>query len=234
MDESDEASGHVFLSYVREDSRNVDYLHRSLESAGIRVWHDTTELWPGEDWRARIREAIGTNAFVFVACFSRQSNGRASSYQNEELILAIDELRRRPAGDHWLIPVRFDDCDIPDHEIGAGRTLRSLHRADLFGDNAADGADKLIAAIRRIIDRRRADSGAAPVLGSMTASAEPSGAVPAERSSQAADASLPGLTPVDISDAGIVTIFGNVTLRGKYVAARDLHIDESGRDSQDD
>jgi nucleoside phosphorylase len=159
MDESGLAPGHVFVSYVREDSRNVDQLHHMLQSAGIPVWRDTTELWPGEDWGVKIREAIRTNAFVFIGCFSRQSIGRASSYQNEELSLAINEMRKRPATDHWLMPVRFDDCDIPDLDIGSGRTLRSLHRADLFGLHAPDNADRLIAAVRRIVDHHRDNSG---------------------------------------------------------------------------
>jgi hypothetical protein len=55
--------------------------------------------------------------------------------QNEELLLVIDQLCRRPPDDPWLTPVRFDDCDIPDLKLGADRTLASIHRADLFGAN---------------------------------------------------------------------------------------------------
>ena len=53
-----EPVGHVFISYVREDSSEVDQLQQVLEAAGIRVWRDTADLWPGEDWRAKIRQAI--------------------------------------------------------------------------------------------------------------------------------------------------------------------------------
>ena len=127
--------GHAFISYVREDSDEVEVLQRILQTAGILVWRDTASLWPGEDWRAKIRGAITRNALVFIACFSSHSAARRESYQNEELVLAIDQLRRRRPDDPWLIPLRFDDCDIPDFELGAGRTLASLHRADLFGAN---------------------------------------------------------------------------------------------------
>ena len=61
--------GHVFFSSVREDSIEVGRLPRLLESAGIRVWRDTADLWPGKDWRVKIRQAITDNALVFVACF---------------------------------------------------------------------------------------------------------------------------------------------------------------------
>jgi TIR domain-containing protein len=150
--------GHVFISYVREDSIEVDRLQRLLESAGVRVWRDTADLWPGEDWRVKIRQAISDNALVFLACFSRRSLARRRSYQNEELILAIDQMRRRPPGEPWLIPVRFDECDIPDLEIGGGRSLTDIQHADLFGDGFDDAAARLNAAVLRILGRYVGDS----------------------------------------------------------------------------
>lgn len=53
----------------------------------------------------------------------------------------------------WLIPVRFDDCEIPDWDIGAGRTIGSIQRADLFGDGYDAEADRLVVAVRRILGR---------------------------------------------------------------------------------
>jgi hypothetical protein len=144
-------SGYVFISYVHEDSHQVDRLQWVLEAAGVRVWRDTADLWPGEDWRAKIRHAITDDAFVFLACFSRRGLARRKSYQNEELVLAIEQMRRRPPGEPWLIPVRFDDCEIPDWDIGGGRRLISIRRADLFGDRFDDGAARLIEAVKRIL-----------------------------------------------------------------------------------
>lgn len=149
MSESPGASGPVFVSYAREDSGHVDRLQRVLQHAGIPVWRDTTQLWPGQDWRAQIRGAITGDALVFLVCFSQASLSRTMSYQNEELVLAIEQLRLRPADDSWLIPVRFDDCQIPDRDIGAGRTLGSIHRADLFGEGYDRNASRLVEAILR-------------------------------------------------------------------------------------
>ena len=73
------------------------------------------------------------------------------SYQNEELTLAIEQLRLRPPGDPWLIPVRFDECRIPAWDIGGGRTLASIQRADLFGNHFRGAAERLVAAILRIL-----------------------------------------------------------------------------------
>jgi hypothetical protein len=146
--------GHVFISYVREDSLQVDRLELALRTADVPIWRDKASLWPGEDWRVKIRHAIADDALVFLACFSRNSFARKKSYQNEELLLAIEQLRLRTPDDPWLIPVRFDDCEIPDLEIGGGRSLAWIQRADLFGDLFDEGLTKLTAAVLRILARQ--------------------------------------------------------------------------------
>lgn len=153
------ASGHVFISYVRENSSEVDDLQRILESHGIRVWRDKSSLWPGDDWQVAIRAAITDDALVFIACFSRESVAKRQSYQHEELNLAVEEMRRRPSGQPWLIPARLNECEIPDINLGGGRTLRSLHWADLFGADAGANADRLVSAVRRILGKHSTQAG---------------------------------------------------------------------------
>jgi WD40 repeat protein len=143
--------GHAFISYVREDSGEVDELQQALEAAGVPVWRDTASLWPGEDWGAMIREAITQDTLVFIACFSSRSTARRRSYQNAELLLAIDELKSRQPGTPWLIPVRFDRCDIPDLDLGGGRTLRSLQQSDLFGPGRGRATERLVVAVKRLL-----------------------------------------------------------------------------------
>lgn len=147
------ASGHVFLSYVREDTDAVDRLQADLEAAGLRVWRDTEDLWPGDDWSMKIREAIQGDALVFLACFSTASAARNRTYQNEELVVAIEAFRQRRPDEPWLIPVRLDDCAITDREIGAGRMLSSLQRVDLFGEGSRRGMSRLVATILRLLGR---------------------------------------------------------------------------------
>jgi hypothetical protein len=152
LDGQPAVTGHAFLSYVREDSGQADRLERALENAGIPVWRDTSDLWPGEDWQLEIRSAITGNALAFIACFSRNSLARQATYQNEELTLAIEQLRLRRPEQAWLIPVRFDDSEIPDRDIGAGRMLSTLQRADLFDDRFDDEIARLVTGIRRILN----------------------------------------------------------------------------------
>jgi hypothetical protein len=145
------SKGHVFISYVREDDEKVTRLEKLLRDAGISVWRDTTDLWPGMDWRGEIRRAITDDALVFLACFSEASVNKVRSGQNEEFTLAVDELRKRRPDQPWLIPVRFDDVEIPDQEIGGGRTLRSYQWIDLIG-NDWDQAGRLVASVVRILE----------------------------------------------------------------------------------
>jgi hypothetical protein len=145
--------GHAFISYAREDSRRVDALQQTLQAVGVPVWRDTADLWPGEDWRMKIRHAITEHALVFIACFSQASISRVKGYYNEELVLAIEQLRLRPLDNPWLIPVRFDECEIPDRDIGGGRTLMSIQCADLFGEHSHEGIARLKAGVMRILER---------------------------------------------------------------------------------
>jgi hypothetical protein len=147
----DDRRGHAFIAHDPEDGQAADCLQHILEAAGIRVWRDAVDLLPGQDRRAEIRKAISEGALVFIACFSRSSVARPRSIQNEELLLAVEQLRMRLPDDPWLIPVRFDDCRVPDIEIGGGRTLASLEPADLFGDGAEAAAERVVATIGRLL-----------------------------------------------------------------------------------
>lgn len=134
---------HVFVSYVRNNKRGVQRLRDDLAENGVRVWLDREDIAPGSDWRQAIRRAIQKGAF-FIACFSKQCNEREKSYMNEELALAIDELRQRPTDKIWFIPVKLNRCEIPDWDIGGGRTLQHLQYVDLY-KHRNDG-------IKRIVD----------------------------------------------------------------------------------
>ncbi|WP_158854166.1 toll/interleukin-1 receptor domain-containing protein [Saccharothrix deserti] len=143
--------GHVFLSYVREDERRVGRLQHLLEAADLPVWRDTDNLWPGQDWKLEISKAIGRGSFAFIVCFSEHSAARDKSYQNEELVLAAEQMRLRRPGKPWLIPVRFAEVDVPHFSLGAGRMLSDLQGVDLVGDNWESGAVRLTTAIKMML-----------------------------------------------------------------------------------
>jgi hypothetical protein len=153
MNGDHDVHGHAFLSYARVDSEAVDGLQRILQAAGVPVWCDSGDLWPGQDWKSMIRRAINDEALAFIACFSSRSVNRVKGYQNEELMLAVEQVRLRQPGDSWLIPVRFDDCVIPPLDIGGGRTLDAIQGVDLFGDRWGEGIARLVAVALRLLGR---------------------------------------------------------------------------------
>ncbi len=121
----------VFISYIKEDWPQVKLIVNSLKNCGIEVWVDQDKLRPGARWADIIRKEIRDGDF-FIACFSNEYSKRSTTYMNEELTLAIEELRKRKRETAWFIPLRLTECEIPDWSIGGGETLRSFHWVDLF------------------------------------------------------------------------------------------------------
>lgn len=107
---------HVFISYMHENTDDVDRLYQELTSRDIKVWLDRNDIKPGSRWKDAIREAIRDGAF-FIACFSKEYNKRGKTYMNEELTIAIQELRQRPTDRIWFIPVKLNTCKIPENWI---------------------------------------------------------------------------------------------------------------------
>ena len=142
-DEAVPRAGDVFVSYVHDDEAVVQRLHDQLEIYGAHVWLDRDSIAPGTRWKAAIRNAIREGTF-FIACFSRASVARERTYMNEELVLAIEEIRLRPQDRSWFLPVMLDSSEVPDREIGAGQTLGDFQVVDLHRD--WDGG------VRRLVD----------------------------------------------------------------------------------
>lgn len=123
----------VFISYVQENSTEVARLANDLRERGIVVWLDKDSLLPGMKWKDAIRDAIHDGDF-FIACFSEQYYQRDRTYMNEELIVAIEELRTHSSNKTWFIPVILNECNVPAQNIGAGETLLDLHWVNLYLD----------------------------------------------------------------------------------------------------
>lgn len=133
---------HVFISYLKENREQAKKLKISLEAVGIKAWLDRDELLPGQNWKEEIRVAI-TNGKHFIILFSKEYDQRNTTYLEEELNLAIDELQRRKANTSWFIPVVLDkDINIPNRRIGGGRMLNDIQRLDL-SENWEENVQKL-------------------------------------------------------------------------------------------
>ena len=125
---------HVFISYCHENMPLVDRFCQKLASHGINVWLDRNELEPGMRWRQAIQQAIHQGDF-FIACFSKEYSARDQTYMSEELTLAVERLREKPADTVWFIPVKLNECEIPDIDIGGGATLRDIQYINFYQDS---------------------------------------------------------------------------------------------------
>jgi hypothetical protein len=111
------------------------------------VWLDRNEIKPGSLWKSAIKDAIREGAF-FIACFSREYHRRPKTYMNEELTLAIEELRQRPTDRAWFIPVLLPGGEVPDRNIWAGETLRSIQWVSLSEEDWATGIQRIILVVK--------------------------------------------------------------------------------------
>ena len=137
-------SPRIFLAHAREDKQQVRALYYQLRRNGFNPWLDEIDLVPGQIWKDEIPKAIA-DAGVFLACLSQQSVGKVGYVQNE-FRRALTIFGERPPGSIFLIPVRLDECEVPDLRVSdLGFGLKDIHWVDLFEVN---GIDRLISAVQ--------------------------------------------------------------------------------------
>jgi TIR domain/Trypsin-like peptidase domain len=113
----------VCLCHSSGDKECVRKLYHRLTADGVRCWFDEEDLLPGQDWEFEIGKAIRRCRFV-LACISNSSISK-SGFVQKELRLALDVADEQPGGSTFLIPVRLEECEIPDR-------LKRWQAADLF------------------------------------------------------------------------------------------------------
>lgn len=118
-----ESKTKVFLSYAREDKAKVRSIYARLSGAGLAPWMDIEDLAPGEIWESSIKKAIRYADF-FLAFLSRNSVNKRGFLQ-KEIKNALDTWQEKLNSDIYIIPVRLDDCDLPED-------LHAFQRVDLF------------------------------------------------------------------------------------------------------
>jgi len=132
----------VFISYAREDEAQATGLRSHLVGQGFGVWMDRFDILPGECWDTAIQRGLGQAHFV-VTCLSRRSVAKRG-YLQREFRKALDLATEMLDDDIYLIPVRFDDCDVPDR-------LARFQFVDLYGP---EGTARLLTALRTGAERR--------------------------------------------------------------------------------
>lgn len=94
----------VFLSYNAEDREWASQFARSLAAANVGLWSADSQLRPGDDWRAKLAEALRESRTI-VLVLSRKSI--ASPWVAFEWGAAL-------ADDKRIIPVLVEDIPLED------------------------------------------------------------------------------------------------------------------------
>jgi hypothetical protein len=137
----------VFIAYAAEDASVVDRLCDRLEAEGFDAWLDRRKLLPGQNWPLTILRAINSADF-FIACLTRRSVAKRGTFQTE-LRHALECAARLPVDDLFFLPVRLDECRVPERIAG------ELQFVDLFPDFEA-GVRRIVASIEGEWVRRSA------------------------------------------------------------------------------
>lgn len=133
----------IFIAHAVEDKPQVRKLYAKLRQAGYNPWLDEEDLLPGQNWRDEIPKAL-KNSDLFLACLSSTSISKRG-YIQREFKIAMEMLAELPPGNIYLIPLKFDDCEIPDlRQNEYGLNLRDIQWLDYWKPN---GFEKLVKAI---------------------------------------------------------------------------------------
>lgn len=102
----------VFLCYAKEDQSSARKLFNRLQKNGVDVWLDEENLLPGQLWKIEIPKQVRTTDVVIVLL---SSNSIAKTgYVQKEIKIALDAADERPSNKIFLIPVRVEECVLPD------------------------------------------------------------------------------------------------------------------------
>ncbi len=111
----------VFISHANEDNAAARRLYKRLKADGANPWLDEENLLPGQNWGLEIEKALRASD-VILLCFSEVSVAK-SGYIQREYKRAMDILQEKPEGAIFIIPIRLDNCEMPNF-------IRELHWMD--------------------------------------------------------------------------------------------------------
>ena len=112
-----------FLCHASEDKTAVLDIYDRLKASGYKPWLDKKDLIPGQRWRLEIPKAIRASDFILI--FLSKTSVVKRGYVQQEFKLAWEVLQEQPEGTIHTVPVRLDECSIPEQ-------FGDLHWCNLF------------------------------------------------------------------------------------------------------
>jgi hypothetical protein len=126
----------IFLSYAHEDFEKVQELYLKLQSAGFEPWYDKKNLDIGDIWENEISKSLKETDF-FIFCMSIISV-KKKGYIDKEITMAATEFEERGFDKGIILPIRLDNCEIPNTKMGEYYTLDQFQWLDLRENGAYD------------------------------------------------------------------------------------------------
>ena len=126
----------VFLCHASGDKPAVRDLYHRLCADGTDPWLAEEDLLPGQDWQLEIPKAVRSSDAVIICLSSRAITN--AGYVQKEIKYALDVADEQPEGTIFLIPLRLEECDVPER-------LRRPHWVDFFQER---GYERLLRALR--------------------------------------------------------------------------------------
>lgn len=101
-----------FISYAKEDTSRVVKYFKKLKEDKFLPWMDEHHIPPGAEWDSLIRKTIRRCRFFLVFLSPNAINKRG--YIQSEIKEALDAAERVPEGKIFVIPIRLEECQVPD------------------------------------------------------------------------------------------------------------------------
>ncbi len=117
----------IFLCHANEDIASVKDIYELLSKQGFRPWLDKEDLLPGQIWGEEIPKALRRSDYVLI--FFSKTSVHKRGYVQKEFKLSLEVLEEIPEDQIFIIPLRLDECEVPDR-------FRHIHYVDLFEDGA--------------------------------------------------------------------------------------------------
>jgi TolB-like protein len=193
------ATGAVFLSYASQDAAAAARIAQALQTAGLEVWFDQSELRGGDAWDRQIRSRIH-DCRLFIAVISANTEARDEGYFRREWKLAVDRTHDMAEKKTFLLPV------VIDRTSERGATVPDKFR-EVQWTRLPDGATppEFAARVARLLSPE-APVAATPSVQPKPASQSPGHASAARRSSPWVRALALALTAVAVAALGYLLI----------------------------
>jgi hypothetical protein len=119
----------IFLSYAKEDSERASKIFSLVNRIDRPIFYDKDALIPGMDWELEIEEKLRKCILILILCSKNSIN--KEGFIQREIRLALKRSENMPDGRIFIIPIRFDNIDIP-HKLAKYQWIEILGESDYY------------------------------------------------------------------------------------------------------